>query len=167
MRGETFLQKTFSPHPSSKNSYMAGGSIGASEHAAADDAVFVSHSCESRNPVPRNAAAAYAGDHWIPDQVRDDSFRRPPQKTPKWLAESPTLPKVPRDCRDRPEPACPPSKRQAGSRHLTSTRVYGRDRRVALSSPPFLKGDTGGFSPRSQAPAWERIRGGSASHQER
>jgi hypothetical protein len=25
MRGETFLQKSFSPHPSSKNSYMAGG----------------------------------------------------------------------------------------------------------------------------------------------
>ena len=25
MRGETFLQKSLSPHPSSKNSYMAGG----------------------------------------------------------------------------------------------------------------------------------------------
>ena len=25
MRGETFFQKSFSPHPSSKNSYVAGG----------------------------------------------------------------------------------------------------------------------------------------------
>ena len=30
MRGETFLQKSFSPHPSSKNSQMAGGGIGGS-----------------------------------------------------------------------------------------------------------------------------------------
>jgi len=29
MRGETFLQKSFSPRPSSKNSYMASGGANA------------------------------------------------------------------------------------------------------------------------------------------
>ena len=34
MRGATFLQKSFSPHPSSKNSYMAGGTTNAAEGPA-------------------------------------------------------------------------------------------------------------------------------------